>query len=58
MAGEVRDQAPGLQEMLGKLAVVQEGFVQDTARLELDLVRTSALDPKLLFAISGRHGNT
>jgi 4-carboxymuconolactone decarboxylase len=46
MAGKVRDQAAGLQEMLRKLAMVHEGFVQDKARLEFDLARASALDPK------------
>jgi len=46
MAGQVRDQAAGVQEMLRKLAMIHEGFVQDKARLELDLARTSALDPK------------
>jgi 4-carboxymuconolactone decarboxylase len=46
MAREVRGQAAGVQEMLRKLAVIHEGFVQDKARLELDLARTSALDPK------------
>ena len=33
-------------ETLRKLAMAREGFVQDKARLGLDLVRTSALDPK------------
>jgi 4-carboxymuconolactone decarboxylase len=46
MAGKVRDQAAGLQEMLRKLAIIHEGFVQDTVRFELDLTRASALDPK------------
>jgi 4-carboxymuconolactone decarboxylase len=46
MAGEVRDQAAGLQEILRKLAMIHEGFVRDKARLELDLARISALDPK------------
>jgi len=46
MAGEMRDQAAGFQEILRKLAMIHEGFVRDTARLELDLARTSALDPK------------
>jgi alkylhydroperoxidase/carboxymuconolactone decarboxylase family protein YurZ len=46
MAGKVRDQAAGLQEMLRTLAVLREGFVQDTARVELDLARASALDAK------------
>jgi hypothetical protein len=39
MAPEVRDQAAGFQEILRKLAMVHEGFVQDKARLELDLAR-------------------
>ena len=34
------------QEFLRKLAMVHEGFVQDKARLGLDLTRASALDPK------------
>jgi hypothetical protein len=37
---EVRDQAVGFQEILRKLAMIHEGFVQDKARLELDLART------------------
>src|SRR5262249_15039072 len=32
MAGQVRDQAAGFQEILRKLAMVHEGFVQDKAR--------------------------
>ena len=46
MAGQVRDQAAGVQEILRKLAMVHEGLAQDKARLGLDLTRTSALDPK------------
>ena len=34
------------QEFLHKLAMIHEGFVQDKARLGLDLARVSALDPK------------
>jgi hypothetical protein len=34
MAGQVRDQAAGLQEMLRKLALLHEGLVQDKARLD------------------------
>jgi alkylhydroperoxidase/carboxymuconolactone decarboxylase family protein YurZ len=45
MAGEARDRAAGLQEMLRKLAMIHEGLVQDQARLELELARASALDP-------------
>jgi hypothetical protein len=37
MAGQVRDQAPGVQEMLRTLAMLHQGFARDTARLELDL---------------------
>jgi len=34
------------QEFLRKLAMIHEGFVQDKARLGLELARVSALDPK------------
>jgi 4-carboxymuconolactone decarboxylase len=34
------------QEPLRRLAMIDEGFVEDEARLGLGLVRTSALDPK------------
>ena len=34
------------QETLRKLAIIEEGFVVDEARLRLDPVSTSALDPK------------
>jgi alkylhydroperoxidase/carboxymuconolactone decarboxylase family protein YurZ len=34
-------------ETLGKLAMIHEGFLQDKARLGLDLTKTSALDPKM-----------
>ena len=34
------------QEFLRRLAMIHEGFVQDKARLGLDLARVSALDPK------------
>jgi alkylhydroperoxidase/carboxymuconolactone decarboxylase family protein YurZ len=33
-------------ETLRKLAMIHEGFVQDKARLGLDLVRTSVLEPR------------
>jgi 4-carboxymuconolactone decarboxylase len=46
MGGEVRDPAAGFQEILRKLAMIHEGFARDKAGLELDLARTSALDPK------------
>jgi hypothetical protein len=46
MAGDVRDQAAGFQEMLRKLAMIHEGFVQDKARLELDLARYRPLIPR------------
>jgi 4-carboxymuconolactone decarboxylase len=39
-------QAEGFQEILRRLAMIHEGFVQDEARLGLDLARVSALDPK------------
>jgi alkylhydroperoxidase/carboxymuconolactone decarboxylase family protein YurZ len=35
------------QETLHKLAMIHEGFIQDKARLALDLTRTSSLDPKM-----------
>ena len=34
------------QEFLRRLAMIHKGFVQDKARLGLDLARVSALDPK------------
>ena len=40
------DQATGFQETLRRLAIIHEGFVQNKARLGLDLARTSAPDPK------------
>jgi 4-carboxymuconolactone decarboxylase len=46
MARQVRDQEPGLQEILRKLAMIHDGFAQDKARIDLGLARTSALDPK------------
>jgi alkylhydroperoxidase/carboxymuconolactone decarboxylase family protein YurZ len=39
-------QAASFHGTLRKLAMIHEGLVQDKARLELDLARTSALDPK------------
>jgi len=36
----------GFQETLRRLAMIDEGFVEDEAGLRLDLARTSALDPK------------
>jgi alkylhydroperoxidase/carboxymuconolactone decarboxylase family protein YurZ len=36
-----------VQETLRKLAMIHEGFIQDKARLTLDLAKTSALDPKM-----------
>jgi 4-carboxymuconolactone decarboxylase len=36
----------GFQETLRKLAIIDEGFVEDQTELGLDLSRTSALDPK------------
>ena len=40
------NQAARFQETLRRLAIIHEGFVQDKARLGLDLAPTSALDPK------------
>jgi alkylhydroperoxidase/carboxymuconolactone decarboxylase family protein YurZ len=39
-------QTAGFQETLRKLAIIHEGFVEDKARLGLELARGSALDPK------------
>jgi hypothetical protein len=39
MAGQVGDQAAGFPEIVRKLAMIHEGFVQDKARLGLDLAR-------------------
>jgi 4-carboxymuconolactone decarboxylase len=39
-------QADRFQETLRRLAMIHEGFVQDKARLGLDLARVPALDPK------------
>ena len=35
------------QETLGTLAMIDEGFAEDEARLGLALARTSTLEPKL-----------
>jgi alkylhydroperoxidase/carboxymuconolactone decarboxylase family protein YurZ len=40
------DRTQNFHETLRKLAMIHEGFVQDKARLGLDVARTSALDPK------------
>jgi alkylhydroperoxidase/carboxymuconolactone decarboxylase family protein YurZ len=37
---------PGFHETVRKLTLIHEGFVQDKARLTLDLARMAALDPK------------
>ena len=39
-------QAARFQEILRRLAMIDEGFVEDHARLGFGLVATSALDPK------------
>jgi 4-carboxymuconolactone decarboxylase len=39
-------QTAGFQETLRKLAMIDEGFVEDQAGLGLHLARTSAMDPK------------
>jgi len=39
-------QTVGFQETPRKLAMIDEGFVEDQAGLRLYLARTSALDPK------------
>ena len=41
------DREAKFQETLRKLAMIHEGFVQDKARLGLDLTKTSALDAKM-----------
>jgi alkylhydroperoxidase/carboxymuconolactone decarboxylase family protein YurZ len=40
------NQEPGFHETVRKLTLIHEGFVQDKARLTLDLARMAALDPK------------
>jgi AhpD family alkylhydroperoxidase len=40
------NQEAQFHETLRKLTMIHEGFVQDKARLALDLARTAALDPK------------
>lgn len=35
------------QETLGRLAMIDEGFAEDEARLGLALARASTLEPKL-----------
>ena len=40
------NQEARFHETLHKLAMIHEGFIQDKARLALDLTRTSTLDPK------------
>ena len=40
------DQTLRFQETLRRLAMIDEGFVQDEARFRLDLAAASALDPK------------
>jgi hypothetical protein len=39
-------QTTGFQETLRKLAIIDEGFVEDQAGLGLYLFRTSAFDPR------------
>ena len=46
MRAEVWGQTVRFQETLRRLAMIDEGFVEDEARLGLGLVSTSALDPK------------
>jgi 4-carboxymuconolactone decarboxylase len=41
------NQEARFHETLHKLAMIDEGFIQDKARLALDLTRTSTLDPKM-----------
>jgi 4-carboxymuconolactone decarboxylase len=41
------NQEARVPETLHKLAMIHEGFIQDKARLALDLTRTSTLDPKM-----------
>ena len=45
------DERPGFQEMLRKLAMIHEGFVQDKAGPRLDLAKTSALDHRTVALI-------
>jgi hypothetical protein len=39
-------QTPRYHETLRRLAMIDEGFIEDEARLRLDLARTSTVDPK------------
>ena len=45
-------QTAGFRETLRKLAMIDEGFVEDQAGLGLHLARTSALDPKTVEVVS------
>jgi alkylhydroperoxidase/carboxymuconolactone decarboxylase family protein YurZ len=40
------DQTMRFQETLRRVAMIDEGFVQDQAGTELGLIKTSALDPR------------
>jgi alkylhydroperoxidase/carboxymuconolactone decarboxylase family protein YurZ len=55
-------QTERFQEPLRSLAMIHEGFVQDKARLGLDLARVSALDPRtatlLLVAVAVAMGSS
>ena len=44
--GELMGHTARYQETLRRLAMIDEGFVEDEAGLGLDLARTSALEPK------------
>jgi hypothetical protein len=55
-------QTERFKEPLRSLAMIHEGFVQDKARLGLDLARVSALDPRtatlLLVAVAVAMGSS
>ena len=55
-------QTERFQDTLRSLAMIHEGFIQDKARLGLDLARLSALDPKtaalLLVGVSVAIGSS
>jgi hypothetical protein len=45
MAGEVHKPGGTVHEAVRKLTMIDEGYVQDKARLGLDLARTATLIP-------------
>ena len=45
-------QAVRFQEILRRLAIIDEGFAEDRAGLGLGLAASQVLDPKTAFAVS------